>query len=81
VPVINQDTCVRCGDCLRICASSAISSSGGGKEQNESPSGAKTDRPLRMDIDYSRCILCFCCHEICPVKAIDIAKRRSRVVH
>jgi formate hydrogenlyase subunit 6/NADH:ubiquinone oxidoreductase subunit I len=25
-------------------------------------------------IDYRVCIRCYCCHEICPVKAIDIVK-------
>ena len=28
-------------------------------------------------IDYKGCIKCFCCHEMCPEKAIDI--RRSRI--
>ena len=60
-PVIRHDTCIRCGDCHRICASGAIDCPGEGKE-----------RP--MIIDYRRCIRCFCCHEICPVKAIDVRK-------
>jgi uncharacterized protein (DUF362 family)/NAD-dependent dihydropyrimidine dehydrogenase PreA subunit len=64
VPVINHDICVRCSDCVQICASKIISAGGEGKER-------------RMVIDYNRCIRCFCCHEICPVKAIDIAKRKS----
>jgi len=29
-------------------------------------------------IDYESCINCFCCHEMCPEKAIDI--RRSRIL-
>jgi len=59
VPLINQDVCVRCGDCLRICASKVISSYGEGKER-------------QMIINKNGCIRCFCCHEICPVKAIEI---------
>jgi len=31
-----------------------------------------------VHIDYNRCIRCFCCHEVCPVNAIDITKRRVR---
>ena len=61
-PEIEHGSCVRCGDCLRICASSAISAAGEGKEK-------------RMIFDYHRCIRCFCCHEICPKKAIDIVKK------
>ncbi|MCL2601487.1 MAG: DUF362 domain-containing protein [Treponema sp.] len=62
-PHINHGGCVRCGDCVRICASRAMSLSGEGKDR-------------RVDIDYSRCIRCFCCHEVCPKKAIDIKKRK-----
>ena len=65
-PEINHKHCVRCGDCVSICASTAMSmadtASGKGKER-------------RVVIDYSRCIRCFCCHEICPKKAIEIKKR------
>ena len=58
-PVINYSSCALCGDCLRICASKAISSNVEGGER-------------KMIINYSGCIRCFCCHEICPMKAIDI---------
>jgi uncharacterized protein (DUF362 family)/Pyruvate/2-oxoacid:ferredoxin oxidoreductase delta subunit len=64
VPVISHAICVHCGDCSRICASKAISSTGEGKERREV-------------IDYSRCIRCFCCHEICPAKAIEVVKRKG----
>ena len=64
VPVINRDTCIRCGDCARICASKAISVDGDGKER-------------KVSINYSSCIRCFCCHEICPVKAIEVKKKQE----
>jgi formate hydrogenlyase subunit 6/NADH:ubiquinone oxidoreductase subunit I len=28
----------------------------------------------QVRIDYTTCIRCYCCHEICPVKAIDIKR-------
>jgi len=59
-PEIRRDTCIRCGDCTRICGSGAISITGEGKER-------------KVVIDYGQCIHCYCCHEICPVKAIDIS--------
>jgi len=61
-PEINHGPCIRCGDCIRICASRAMTAEGDGTER-------------RIVIHYRRCIRCFCCHEICPEKAIDITKR------
>ena len=60
-PVVNQEVCRRCGDCVRICASRALTLKGDGKDQ-------------RIHLDYTACIRCYCCHEICPYHAIDIQK-------
>jgi uncharacterized protein (DUF362 family)/ferredoxin len=60
-PVIKGETCVRCGDCTRICGSRAMSLETGEGEK-------------RVVIDYRKCIRCYCCHEICPVKAIAIGR-------
>ena len=60
-PEILHNTCVRCGDCVRICPAQTIGFRGEGKER-------------RVVIGYSRCIRCFCCHEVCPQKSIEIAK-------
>jgi uncharacterized protein (DUF362 family)/NAD-dependent dihydropyrimidine dehydrogenase PreA subunit len=62
-PQINRSSCVLCGDCMRICASRAMSIAGEGKERH-------------VAIDYHRCIRCFCCHEVCAEKAIDITTRK-----
>ena len=62
-PVINHDICIRCGDCIRICASQAMKTEGEGNQRC-------------IVIDYRRCIRCFCCHEVCPEKAIDVTTRR-----
>ena len=64
-PEIKHNACVLCGDCLRVCASQAMSIGGGGKQPSE-PNGG------RVIIDYRRCIRCFCCHEICQAKAIGL---------
>ncbi len=58
-PAVKHKTCIRCGDCIRICSSKAMAFEQG-KEKEE------------VHINYKKCIRCYCCHEICPVKAITI---------
>ncbi|MFQ6077994.1 MAG: 4Fe-4S dicluster domain-containing protein, partial [Thermodesulfobacteriota bacterium] len=36
------------------------------------PSQAMTKEGGKIDIDYSKCIRCFCCSEICPERAIEV---------
>ncbi|MDR0302415.1 MAG: DUF362 domain-containing protein [Treponema sp.] len=59
LPAIDHKICIRCTDCVKICASSAMSL----KEQGSAK---------QIEIDKNRCIRCYCCHEICPAKAINI---------
>jgi ferredoxin len=61
-PIIQHDICVRCGDCIRICGSKAMSFVDG-KDRKQ------------VHIDYKKCIRCYCCHEICPAKAIEIENK------
>jgi uncharacterized protein (DUF362 family)/Pyruvate/2-oxoacid:ferredoxin oxidoreductase delta subunit len=58
-PYIDHTICIRCGDCMRICAPKAISVSGSGDSK-------------QMEINRQHCIRCYCCHEICPAKAIEV---------
>jgi uncharacterized protein (DUF362 family)/NAD-dependent dihydropyrimidine dehydrogenase PreA subunit len=58
-PVIDRTICIRCGDCTRICGSGAMTLRGDGEERH-------------VEINRGSCISCYCCHEICPVKAIAI---------
>ena len=58
-PRINHKLCVRCGDCAKICASGALYFSGQGNSK-------------QIELDSNKCICCYCCHEICPEKAIDV---------
>lgn len=62
-PVFMPEPCVLCGDCVKICAAEALTL----------PPGGKKTEGIR--VDYSRCIRCYCCHEICPVRAIAIKRR------
>ena len=58
-PQINHSLCKRCGDCVKICASGALYFSGQGNSR-------------QIELDKQNCIRCYCCHEICPAKAIGI---------
>ena len=58
-PCIIKEKCTGCGVCINNCP-------------------AKTmlfDKNKKAKIKYKNCIMCFCCHELCSFKAIDI--RRS----
>lgn len=57
VPVIYSDTCTRCDDCIEGCATGAISRGTDGLPQ----------------IDYGKCIYCYCCESYCRHKAIGLA--------
>lgn len=59
LPAIDHSICLRCGDCIKICASGAISFEGEGNAR-------------QAVVDKRRCIRCYCCHEICPHKAIEV---------
>jgi uncharacterized protein (DUF362 family)/Pyruvate/2-oxoacid:ferredoxin oxidoreductase delta subunit len=60
-PEIDRFICRLCGDCTRICGSKAMRIAGEGPAK-------------QVRIDYNTCIRCYCCHEICPVTAIEIRK-------
>lgn len=63
-PVFHHDTCIRCGECVQICASRALRFL-----QDDSEAGR------HVEIDTRACIRCYCCHEVCPVEAITIPGR------
>lgn len=61
-PRFLHERCIRCGECIGICAAGALERSETGYE------GAK----WQVTIDPKACIRCYCCHEICPADAIEI---------
>ena len=61
-PVVLKDICIGCGICLNACPQKTIALS--------TRQGKK-----RAAIETKNCILCYCCHEMCPHKAIDILNK------
>ncbi|MCL2137362.1 MAG: DUF362 domain-containing protein [Coriobacteriia bacterium] len=60
-PYIVEENCQRCGDCIDICPLSPSAVDWLDNDVTEPPT-----------YDYSRCIRCFCCQELCPHGAIFI---------
>lgn len=60
-PYFIEEKCIKCGECIKICASNA-------NWFEEGPNGKY------VAVDYNKCIRCYCCHEVCPVDAIEIRK-------
>lgn len=60
-PTIRDERCTRCGTCVAMCPVSpkAVDFPGG-------------DRDKVPRYDYSLCIRCYCCQEVCPDNAIEI---------
>ncbi len=63
-PVIDNKICTRCGTCIEVCPSQAMSF--------ERMRKKKGDYDKKVVIDRMACIHCFCCQELCPEGAITI---------
>jgi uncharacterized protein (DUF362 family)/ferredoxin len=58
-PIIQEDLCIRCGECAKICPPHTMTMTKG-----EYPT-----------LDSSKCIRCWCCQEVCPQNAITTSNR------
>ncbi len=63
-PVANAN-CIACGVCARSCPVEAI---------QIVPLRANGGAVKRAVMDLDVCIRCYCCHELCPERAIDLTK-------
>ena len=55
-PVLRKESCVSCGKCYKACPVQAI----------------KWEKGQFPDFDYTQCIRCFCCQEMCQDNAIGV---------
>ncbi len=60
-PHIIEAGCVKCGVCIKVCPVKP--------KVLDWPDGDDTRPPV---YDYSRCIRCYCCQELCPESTIDV---------
>ena len=67
IPEINQDSCVKCGKCIKVCPIDAIS--------KEVENGKEF-----IEIDEDRCLGCGICVRNCPKKCITLRKRKEKII-
>jgi len=60
-PFIDKDLCSKCGKCIKYCPVSPKAVDWVGGDESRPPAH-----------NYSRCIRCFCCQELCPEGAISV---------
>ncbi len=73
-PFIIAERCTACGTCVKVCPVEP-------KAVDWAESSGKAEkRPPRHD--YSACIRCYCCQEMCPERAIEVATPLlGRLIH
>lgn len=66
----DQDTCIGCGMCIRVCAPQAIT------KKVEKLDG---EEKVTMNFDLGSCTFCKMCEDFCPKKSIKLTKDYSLV--
>lgn len=62
-PIFDDDKCIRCGKCIKMCAAEAITLS--------------EKKGKAIDLNRSNCIRCYCCAEVCPESAVHAGRKYS----
>jgi len=67
-PYINRSVCTGCKVCIKNCPVNAI------KLISINKMSIDKDVKKKANIDLKKCIRCYCCHELCPEKAVGLKK-------
>lgn len=60
-PYIKENICKKCGICVEVCPL-----------EDKALSFNNNDKSVPPVYDYTKCIRCYCCQEMCPYKAIKV---------
>ncbi len=74
VPVPQQERCVGCGKCAKVCPVDAI------QIEAACVQGGKDAKQKRLSIDENRCLGCGVCVKNCPKAAIKLMRREQRLL-
>lgn len=66
-PIIKSN-CIGCGVCIKNCSVNAM------KLISINKMSIDKDVKKKANIDLKKCIRCYCCHELCPEKAVGLKK-------
>lgn len=74
IPRVNEETCIGCGKCARVCPIFAISV----KEETTQAEGGKKRKWARVDTEI--CLGCGVCARNCPTRAIELERRPVQII-
>lgn len=77
-PIVRKNICIGCGICVNACPVEGKAIHVEPVEQSGSDCGARSAAGKKRRgvaiYDYSKCIKCYCCQEMCPEQAITVKK-------
>lgn len=74
IPRVNEETCIGCGKCAKVCPIFAISV----KEETTQAEGVKKRKWAGVDTEI--CLGCGVCARNCPTKAIELERRPVQII-
>ncbi len=79
--VIDQDKCIKCGQCINVCPYQAINKLERPCARSCGMDAIKSDELGRAEIDYDKCVSCGMCLVNCPFGAIVDKGQIFQIVH
>lgn len=76
IPTINEDTCVRCGKCQKVCPIDCIEAV---PSSSEKPISIKHDH-TKLTPNLNLCLGCGVCVRNCPKKSITLLRREKQIL-
>jgi len=79
IHINDWETCIGCGNCSRICPTTAIEMV---PVEGFVPPPTKKGKPgkdLRPKVDYGRCCFCAFCSDVCPDVSLKLTKKYSYI--